>query len=49
MSQWKYANDELTVVYRINSDGSCESCLVSTPQIQEYLAQGNEILPKDDQ
>lgn len=48
MIQWKFANEEQTVVVRTYPDGKCESCLVATPEVQEYLSQGNEILPKDD-
>lgn len=44
---WKYANDEKTVVVRTNPNGSMESCLLETPEVQEWIAAGNEILPKD--
>lgn len=36
---WKFTDSTNTVVFRINDDGSCESCLVEA--IAGWLAEGN--------
>lgn len=41
MSQWKYTDNTNQVVFRVNEDGSMESCLASV------LPEGTEILPAD--
>lgn len=40
---WKYAQTTIpnTVVYRVNEDGTMESCLVTREDVQEWIAQGN--------
>jgi len=43
MSNWKYVNGEHKVVYRINKDGSCESHLVESIIIQDYLSKDGQI------
>lgn len=37
--KWKYTDNTNNVVYRINEDGSRESCLVSV--IQDWITAGN--------
>ena len=39
MNKWKFTDDTKTVVYRVNEDGSIESCFVEA--IAEWLAEGN--------
>ena len=45
--QWKYVNDLKLVAARTWPDGKCESTLVSTPEVQEWLQAGNVILEPD--
>ena len=40
---YKYANSEHKVVYRINADSTCESHLVESKEIQEYIKNGGII------
>ena len=42
---WKFTDATNTVVYRINDDGSCESCLVEV--IADWLSEGNTPTPAD--
>jgi len=42
---WKFTDQTNSVVYRINDDGSTESCLVSV--IQSWIDQGNTPDPAD--
>lgn len=45
MSAWKYTDPTKRVVFRINADGSSESCMVSA--IADWLAAGNTPQPAD--
>lgn len=38
---WQYVNQENTIVFREWPDGRYESCFVTTPEIQAWLAEGN--------
>lgn len=42
---WKYAPkptlESPDVVYRTNENGNMESCFVSRPDVQEWIAEGN--------
>ena len=42
---WKFTDSTNKVVYRINDDGSCESCLVEV--IADWLSEGNTPDPAD--
>jgi hypothetical protein len=45
MSGWQYTDDSNTAVVRVNADGSMESRLVSSADIQAWLAVGNTPSP----
>ena len=38
---WQYFNLEETIVFRVWANGRRDSCLVSAPEIQAWLAEGN--------
>jgi len=40
---WKYTDADRNVVYRVNEDGSMESCLVTQENVQEWVKAGNVI------
>ena len=44
---WKYTNSDNTVVWREWPDGRQESCLVTTPEVQNWIASGNTPEPAD--
>lgn len=44
---WKYTNDKRTVVYRINADGSMESCIATREDVQEWVKDGGVIEEPD--
>lgn len=44
---WKYAPNNPDVVYRINADGSMESCFATREDVQEWIAEGNTPEPAD--
>jgi len=41
--KFKYTDNTHRVVYRINADGSCESHLVESKVVQDYLSKGGQI------
>lgn len=44
---WKYTSPKRTVVYRVNEDGSMESCIADREDVLEWVAQGNVIEEPD--
>lgn len=42
---WQYTDSTEKVVFRINSDGSMESHMVTIDIIQKWIADGNTPLP----
>jgi hypothetical protein len=47
VTPWKYTDASRAVVFRVNDDGSSESCLVEREDVQEWVASGFTILPPD--
>jgi hypothetical protein len=47
MTTWKYTDSTNSVVTRVLEDGRMQSTLVSAPEIQDWLAEGNTPLPAD--
>jgi hypothetical protein len=47
MTNWKYTDSKNNVVFRILDNGSQQSALLSSQEIQAYLAEGNTILAAD--
>jgi len=45
MTPWKYTDSTHLVVFQTN--GSVSSCLVTAPEVQAWVAQGNTILAED--
>ena len=45
---WKYTNEQCNVVYRVNADGSMESCIATREDVVEWVAQGNTIEEPED-
>ena len=45
MINWKFTDNTQTVVFRLNEDGSSESCLIES--ISDWLAEGNTPEPAD--
>lgn len=44
---WQYTDESNTVVVKIDDKGDMVSCLVTVPEVQEWIAQGNEPLAYD--
>ena len=44
---WQFVNSDNLVVKRINEDGTIDSRLLEDKEIQEYIANGNTILPAE--
>jgi len=44
---WKYTDADRNVVYRVNADGSMESCVVTREDVQEWVKAGNVIEEPD--
>lgn len=44
---WKYTNEKRDVVYRVNVDGSMESCIATREDVVEWVAQGGVIEEPD--
>jgi len=38
---WQYTDSTQTVVKRTDENGNQISCLVTVPEVQEWIAQGN--------
>lgn len=40
---WRYTDDTRSVVYRINEDGSMESCIATREDVVKWVEEGNTI------
>lgn len=41
---WKYTNEQRNVVYRVNSDGSMESCTAGRDDVLTWVAAGGGVV-----
>lgn len=46
--EWKYTNEKRNVVYRVNGDGSMESCIATREDVLEWVVAGNVIEGPDE-
>lgn len=44
---WKYTDEKRTVVYRVNEDGSMESCIATREDVVKWVEEGNKIEDPD--
>lgn len=42
-SDWAYIDDTQSVVFRVNEDGTMESCLASREDVQQWVDSGGKI------
>lgn len=47
MTNWKYTNATNTIVFRVWSNGTMESCIATRPDVVAWVAAGNTIEAAD--